>query len=111
MKMKPGETVDRYTIAQLCEEKLGEDREDIKPLRKAVKRLELHHPDLPWAELVSLLKQVNRFIWDFEEPIHMGRLDEEPTMAGILSIRVRKLNRVRVGMSSLITKLCKENGR
>ena len=105
MHMRPGELIDKYTIAKLCKEKLGKDREGIKDLKHGVKKLRKRYPDIPWDELIGLLHKINGFIWDFEEPIHLGRLDEEPIMAGILSIRVRKLNTVRVELSRLIDKL------
>ena len=105
MKMTPGEIIDKYTIAKLCTEKLGKDREGIRGLRKGIKKLRKRYPELPLDELTELVYKVNGFIWDFEEPIHLGRLDEEPIMAGILSIRVRKLNTIRVGLSGLIDKL------
>ena len=107
MQMTHGEVVDKYTIAKLCKVKLGKDREGIKGLKKGVKKLRKKHPDLPWDNLISLVYKINGFIWDFEEPIHLGRLDEEPIMAGILSIRVRKLNTVRVELSKMIDKLTK----
>ncbi len=105
MHMSPGELIDKYTIAKLCTEKLGKDREGIKQLKKGVKKLRKTYPDIPWDDLIKLVHSINGFMWDFEEPIHLGRLDEEPIMAGILSIRVRKLNTVRVGLSTLINTL------
>ena len=105
MHIRPGELVDKYTIAQLCKEKLGQDREGYKQLKRGVKKLRKKHPSIPWDDLIGLVHKINGFIWDFEEPIHLGRLDEEPIMAGILSIRVRKLNTVRVGLSKTIDKL------
>ena len=90
MKMTPGEIVDKYTIAKLCKEKLGKDREGISALKKGVKLLRKKYPGVPWNDLIELVHKINGFIWDFEEPIHLGRLDEEPIMAGILSIRARE---------------------
>ena len=105
MQMTPGEIVDKYTIAKLCIEKLGNDREGADELEFGVVELRKKYPTVPWDELIRLVHRVNGFIWDFEEPIHLGRLDEEPIMAGILSIRVRKLNVVRVELGGLINKL------
>ncbi len=105
MEMTPGEIIDKYTIAKLCIEKLRKDREGIEELEEGVESLRKQHPGIPWNDLIELVHRVNGFIWDFEEPIHLGRLDEEPIMAGILSIRVRKLNVVRVGLSKLIDNL------
>ncbi len=107
MEMSPGEIVDKYTIAKLCMEKLGKDREGIEEFEKGIEVLQKKYPELPWDNLIELVHKINRFIWDFEEPIHLGRLDEEPIMAGVLSIRVRKLNTIRVGLSRLINDLTK----
>ncbi len=111
MEMQPGELIDKYTIAMLCIGKLGKDREGIKELEKGVKCLRKKYPDVPWDDLIEIAHKINGFIWDFEEPIHLGRLDEEPIMAGILSIRVRKLNVVRVGLSRLINKLVEKDSK
>ncbi len=105
MEMRPGELVDKYTIARLCMERLNTDREGLDALKQGVDELRKDNPGLPWDILIDNLYRVNGFIWGFEEPIHLGRLDEEPTMAGILSIRVRKFNVVRVSMSKLIDAL------
>ncbi len=110
MEMSPGEVVDKYTIAKLCTERLGKDREGVDKLAKGVQELRAKYPNTPWDDLIGLVYKINGFIWSFEEPIHLGRLDEEPSMAGILSIRVRKLNTVRVGLSKLINTLTEGSG-
>ncbi len=105
MEMTPGEIIDKYTIAKLCIKNLEKDREGIEVFEAEIVRLKREFPAILWDELINIMYGINGFIWGFEEPIHMGRLDEEPIMAGILSVRVRKLNVIRVGLGRMIDKM------
>jgi len=102
MKLTPGELVDRYTIAQLYIEREGADKSTMQRLKAGIKRLKRKYPQVPWELWIGLMHDVNGFIWDFESPIHTGKFDADPIIAGILSIRVRKFNVVRVKLSKLI---------
>ncbi len=107
MEMTPGELVDRFTVAKLYVERMDspEHQAEFARLGLGMAGEEIKHRKLPWHDLKELMHQINGFIWDFESPIHMGKLDVDPIMAGILALRVRKLNAMRVNLSKLIDKL------
>ncbi len=107
MEMRAGELVDRYTVEKLYMEREDspEHRKELDRLEKGIYGLEIAHRKVPIPELRKLMYQINGFIWDFESPIHSGKLDVDPIMAGILALRVRKLNAMRVNLSKLIDKL------
>lgn len=103
--MFPGELVDRYTVAKLYTERLSKQHEELRRYEDGLAEARKAKPDKPWDELVGLMYQVNGFIWDFESPVHEGKLDVDPIMAGVLALRVRKLNAVRVALSKLIDRV------
>jgi len=105
MEMRLGELVDRYTVALLYTERLGEQPEERARLSRGLDAERILHPDLPWEGIIDLMYKINGFIWEFEAPIHQGKLDCEPVMAGVLALRVRKLNAMRVGLSNLIDRI------
>ena len=105
MEITPGELVDRYTIAQLYIEREGVKKSTLKQLERGIKHLKGEYPQVPWKLWIDLVHDVNGFIWDFESPIHNGKFDSDPVIAGVLSIRVRKFNVIRVKLSKIIDKL------
>ena len=107
MDMKAGEVVDRYTIVKLCKEREPESHnvKEHERLLGGIIELGEVYPELPWDDIVSHMYKINGFIWEHESPIHTGKFDVEPSIAGTLAIKVRKLNSARVGFSKLIDKL------
>ena len=108
MRMTPGELIDKYTIAVLYVEREGAKKSSLRRLKQGVRDLKQRYPTIPWKLWIKLVQDVNGFIWDFESPIHTGKFDSDPVMVGILSIRVRKFNVVRVSISKLIDELVKD---
>jgi hypothetical protein len=105
MEMSAGELVDRLTIARLYNER---DVGDVKVYGKynaGLSELRGKHKALPWDVIVGMMYTINAAIWDYEAPIHSGKMDGDPVIAGILALRVRKFNAVRVAMSKLIDTL------
>lgn len=105
MEMSPGEILDRFTIAKLYVER---DKGDLKELGKfnaGLGELRKKTPKLPWDMLINMMYTINATIWDYEAPIHSGKMDGDPVIAGILALRVRKFNDVRVKMSKLVDEL------
>ena len=103
--MKIGELVDRATVARLYTERDNSGYNEYKRLKDGLFSSIVKRDKIPWNELIELMYQINGFIWDFEAPIHSGKLDCDPIMAGVLALRVRKLNAMRVNLSKLIDKL------
>ena len=110
MHMKVGEVIDRYTIGKLYSERESQnsDRADLDCLRHGFHDLVQNHPEVPLHELEQLMYRINGFIWDFESPIHTGKMDMDPMMAGVLALRVRKLNVMRTSLSKIIDQLVGE---
>jgi len=111
MEMQPGELIDKYTIARLYRERDNGDIKEEGRLNAGVSEVKRKHPDLLWDELIDVMYTINGTIWDYEAPIHSGKMDGDPVIAGILSLRVRKFNVIRVKMSKLINKLVEKDGK
>ncbi len=105
MHMDSGELIDRYTITRLYRERDTGNIVEEARFNAGVHELRKAHPDIPWDDLIALMYQINGFVWDFESPIHTGKLDCDPVIAGVLALRVRKLNAMRTGLSKLIDRL------
>lgn len=108
--MKIGELVDKYTIEKLYTERLDslDHQKEFQRLARGLGSEKAVYSELPWDDIINLMYQINGFIWDFESPIHLGKLDVDPIMAGVLALRVRKLNTMRVTLSNLIDRIVKK---
>ncbi len=105
MEMTPGELIDRFTIAKLYTEREKSGIKEFGKFNAGLSILRGQYPGLPWDELVDTLYTINGTIWDYEAPIHAGKMDGDPVIAGILALRVRKFNDIRVKTVKLIDKL------
>ena len=103
--MTPGDLVDKFTIAKLYVARDNGDMVAVGKYNAGLSELRRAHPKLPWDELVDMVYTINNTIWDYEAPIHSGKMDGDPVIAGVLALRVRKFNDIRVRMSKLIDQL------
>jgi hypothetical protein len=96
------EAADRYTIAVLKKERLLEQVAYYAPAL-----IEAEHPGL--TKLVGELYQINSQIWDAEAAIRAGQ-DQELGLEeiGRRALKIRDLNRVRVGIKNQIVELTGE---
>ena len=110
MEMTPGELIDRFTIAKLYTEREKSGIKEYGKFNAGVSILKSKYPGIPWDELIDTMYTINGIIWDYEAPIHAGKMDSDPVIAGILALRVRKFNDIRVKTSKLIDKLVEMQG-
>ena len=107
MEMSVGEFIDKYSIMKIRVGKRIIGSDEIKPFDKEYNELRTKYRKIPWEALLDQVYNINNIIWGYENPIHEGQLSSEIMMAGVLSLRVREFNCLRLNMGKIITKLVK----
>jgi len=104
IRMSISEIVDRYTIALLKFEKLGEDMEaELKLYRDEMRS----YPDIEHYQVK--LFEINSRIWELEASLRAGKEDELLlAVVGSTAILIRDTNRERVAVKNEMVEHYKE---
>ena len=102
--MPISEIADRYSIAILKKERANaENSEEISILGKEIE----NYPGI--NDFLNDLIEINGKIWDLESDIRKGKENELGLEeVGRRAIKIRELNKIRVGYKNEIVKLYKE---
>ena len=100
--MSIAEVADRYTIAMLKRE---HSPDKTKQLQEQVdySAAGLDFDDEELMTIVDQLYEVNKMLWDTEDGIRTGALDDaDPAVIGRLAMQVRDLNTTRCDIKNVI---------
>ena len=120
MERDVGDILDRWSIAKLKAERIGND-ENIKErdaFDKEMKRIGDRYADFDWQQISKLMYDINDFIWQLEAGLKSGKeslqnphyiLDKSNKDAlaniGTTTILIRNFNHLRVGFKNIINTL------
>jgi hypothetical protein len=102
MNYPKSELCDRYSIAMLKVERIGEPSciEEYNELKKELSN------DLILQDYIDVLYKINRQIWDLESDIRKGKESELGLEeVGRRAIAIRELNKKRVSVKNEIVKI------
>ncbi len=123
MERDAGDIIDRWSIAKLKAERIGNDenKKEYECFSGYMEDLEARHKDIPWCNLKKIIFSLNSFIWQFEAGLKSGKeklpcphyiFDDENEKAlskmGIIATLIKHYNHVRVEMKNLINKMVGE---
>ena len=102
MKRDPGDILDRFSIATLKKERiaLASSHEEFELFKKGyIELLATHEGDAEFIKgKFEQLLEVNGQIWDLENELRQGHIDNEIMKIGERAISIRKINARRIGL-------------
>jgi len=118
-----GDILDRYSIAKLKIERIGneENKKEYEYLSKGYEELKQNNPNIPIDLLAKELYRINSTIWFLESAMKSGKenlpnahyLDDirnlnTLSVIGKNSILIRNINGLRVGIKNIVNRLLHE---
>jgi len=123
MERDAGDIIDRLTIAQLKNERIGteENKKEFDAFTHERFLLITKHPELNWDQIIDYMYDLNNFIWVLESGLKSGKeklpvphylLDEKNNegmaKVGLTSMLIRNFNHLRVKFKNMINNMVKE---
>lgn len=123
MKRDCGDILDRASIAQLKNERIGnsENEREHNAFKKEIKRIKTQYSKYNWDVIYNTMLKINSSIWFLEaaikgdgdilpNPHHLDDKLNEKVLASIgkNTILIRNINSIRVGLKNIINSLVKE---
>ena len=123
MKRDAGDILDRFSIAYLKSERIGneENKKECEAFEKELVELAEKHPNLDWVQIKDHMLSINDFIWQLEAGLKSGKEklpnphyifdksnEEVLSKIGTTTILIRNFNHLRVGFKNLINKMLGE---
>ena len=120
MERDIGDILDRWSIAKLKTERIGNDEniKESKAFDEEMKHVGDRFEEYDWQQISKLMYDINDFIWQLEAGLKSGKeslqnpyyiLDKSNKDAlaniGATTILIRNFNHLRVGFKNIINKL------
>lgn len=120
MERDVGDILDRWSIAKLKAERIGNDENEKErdAFDKEMKHIGDRYADYDWQQISKLMYDINDFIWQLEAGLKSGKeslqnphyiLDKSNKDAlaniGTTTILIRNFNHLRVGFKNIINRL------
>ena len=105
-----GDIIDRFSIASLKNQRIGEV-ESIKEhdlFLRGYGELQSLHPEIDFSVYLHEMAALNSIIWDLESAVRREELDDNPLEVGLRAIEIRKVNAKRIALKNKINLLTGE---
>lgn len=104
MERDPGDIIDRWSIAKLKKEKIGEDEsiKEYQHFEEGIDELKKIYSNINWELASKHIYDINAAIWSLEFDLRKGKLDNNMDRCGDRSILIRGINKLRVGFKNFI---------
>lgn len=113
MRRDPGDICDRFTIALLKWQRIGNPDNLSELLMYADGILELltRYRSLDWLGTLAALYQHNHTIWELESDLRQGKIDNDKEECGVRAIQIRDINAKRVAVKNAINRDTREGAQ